>query len=397
MPLPPRGAAGSSGHWRRSTPTRDTERSAIRSAAARRVVDVLNAEPELVRSELHRSTQTNEPGRCAVFQSVIALIAQRGHPSINLIDVGTSAGINLYFDRFPVRETDDDDPLTLVCHDETPVDRGLRVPDVVSRVGIDPSPLDLAVEDDRLWLEACLWPEEPRRLERLDAIIERRSSWPETTVLRGTVAERLGDAIALGDPSSLTVVMNSYVAAYFSEGDQRAYFEDMVERCAQGQRRLDLAASHRTWSHWPTSFDRQRKRSKGARRCSSRCPARRRAHGDGVTITDSGWRWTCRTERRRSRGRLGRFGQVVQLDRDSAPSGRDGAKVQAVSMEAVLGDERRHRHGGGVLIGRDDLAASTLEVVQDLAEVLGRERRRHFHDPLQHDRARGLEGRAKAE
>ncbi len=232
----------------------DARHGAIRDpqVAARRVVGVVDAEPELVRSELHRSTQTNEPGRCAIFQSVIALIAQRGHPSINLIDVGTSAGINLYFDRFAVRETDDGDPLTLVCHDETPVDRGLALPDVVSRVGIDPSPLDLAVEGDRLWLQACLWPEEPRRLERLDAIIEHRSSWPETTVLRGTVAERLGDAIALGDPSSLTVVMNSYVAAYFSEGDQRAYFEDMVERCARGNVAwISLESPYMV--AWPTS------------------------------------------------------------------------------------------------------------------------------------------------
>src|ERR1700691_2380372 len=68
--------------------------------AARQVLGAVHAEPDMVRSELHRSTQTNEPGRSAVFQSVIALIAQRGHSSINLIDVGTSAGINLYFDQF---------------------------------------------------------------------------------------------------------------------------------------------------------------------------------------------------------------------------------------------------------------------------------------------------------
>jgi hypothetical protein len=244
---------------------RDARHGAIEDprAAARRVVDVLNAEPDLVRSELQRSTQTNEPGRCAVFQSVIALITRRDHPSINLIDVGTSAGINLYFDRFPVRETDDDDPLTLVCHDETPVDRGLRMPDVRSRVGIDPSPLDLSVEDDRRWLEACLWPEEPRRLERLEAIIERRASWPPTTVLRGTVAERLSDAIALGDPSSLTVVMNSYVAAYFSEADQRAYFEDMVERCARGNVAW-ISLESPFMVDWPTSSTDSASARKGA-------------------------------------------------------------------------------------------------------------------------------------
>jgi hypothetical protein len=203
-------------------------------AAAREVVGVLDREPELVRSELRRSTQTNEPGRSAVFQAVIALIAQRGYRAINLVDVGTSAGINLHFDRFPVRSRDDGNPLTLICRDETPVDRSLPLPDVLSRVGIDPSPLDLADHDDRLWLQACLWPEEPRRMDRLDAIVAHRPSWPATTVLRGTAAERLDEAIALGDPTILTVILNSYVVAYFSEAEQTAYFEDVAERCARG-------------------------------------------------------------------------------------------------------------------------------------------------------------------
>src|SRR5665213_1421480 len=220
--------------------------------AAREVIGVVNAEQELVRSELHRSTQTNEPGRSAVFQSVIALIAQRGHSLINLVDVGTSAGINLHFDQFPVREMDDGNPLTLICHDQIPMDRSLPLPRVFSRVGIDPSPLDLSDDGDRLWLQACLWPEEPRRIDRLDAIIEQRPAWPKTTILRGTAAQRLGDAIALGDQSSLTVVLNSYVAAYFSQEDQTAYFEDMVERCAHSNVAwISLESPYMV--NWPTS------------------------------------------------------------------------------------------------------------------------------------------------
>ena len=221
--------------------------------AAREVVHVLNDDPALVRGELHRSTQTNEPGRSAVFQAVIALIARRGYSSINLVDVGTSAGINLHFDQFPVRREDDGNALTLVCRDETPVDRSLPLPEVLSRVGIDPSPLDLTVDDDRLWLEACLWPEEPRRLDRLDAIIARRPAWPATTVLQGTAAERLSDAFAVGDPARLTVVLNSYVVAYFSEEDQRAYFDDMSQRCANGNVAwISLESPYMV--EWPTSI-----------------------------------------------------------------------------------------------------------------------------------------------
>lgn len=253
------------GHVVLSPIYRDARSGAITDPedAARQVLKVVNDDPELVCSELHRSTQTNEPGRSAVFQGVIALLAQRGFSSINLIDVETSAGINLYFDQFPVSEHDDDNPLTLVCHDETPVDRSLPLPDVRSRVGLDPSPLDLSAVDDRLWLQACLWPEEPRRLARLDAIIAQCPSWPETTVLRGTAAERLDDAIALGDPSIATVVINSYVAAYFSEEDQMAFFEDMVEKCAEGNVAWISLESPFT-VRWPTSSTTSESARKGA-------------------------------------------------------------------------------------------------------------------------------------
>jgi hypothetical protein len=202
--------------------------------AAAEVLGVLNEEPDMVRAELHRSTQTNEPGRSAVFQAVIALIANRGHRVINIVDVGTSAGINLYFDQFPVRTHDDENPLTLVCRDDSPIDRSLPLPNVVSRIGVDPSPLDLSVADDRLWLQACYWPEEPRRMARLDAILAARPSWSTTTVLRGTAKERLGDALALCDPSVLTVVVNSYALGYFSESDQAEFFDEMTQRCRNG-------------------------------------------------------------------------------------------------------------------------------------------------------------------
>jgi len=165
-------------------------------AAADVVVGALNREPELVRSELHRSTQTNEPGRSAVFQAVIALIAQRGYPSINLVDVGTSAGINLHFDRFPVRAKDDGNPLTLICRDETPVDRSLRLPEVHSRVGSIPRP---STSRRRRTGSGC-GPVSGRRTSTNGSTGRDHRAATElarATVLRGTAAERLGEAIAL--------------------------------------------------------------------------------------------------------------------------------------------------------------------------------------------------------
>lgn len=232
-------------------------------AAANEVVAVVNAEPELVANELHRSTQTNEPGRSAVFQAVIAHIAQGRSNAINVVDVGTSAGINLYFDQFPVKRVDDTNPLTLVCRDETLFDRSVPLPTVSSRVGIDPSPLDLDNEDDRRWLQACLWPEEPRRLARLDAIIKERMTWPKTTILRGTAGDRLSDALDAVESDTLTVVMNSYVLGYFSEADQLSYFEEMTGRCASGNVAW-LSLESPFMVQWPTSSRSNELARKGA-------------------------------------------------------------------------------------------------------------------------------------
>ena len=200
--------------------------------AAHTVLAVLHDDPTLVRRELHRLTQTNEPGRSAVLQAVIARIANGRDRTINLIDVGTSAGINLHFDQFPVRSRDDANPLTLVCRDLAGVDRSLALPDVSTRVGIDLSPMDLANDDDRLWLKACLWPEEQRRHGRFDAVVDARQSWPDSTVLAGHAMDCLHEALAMGDRDHLTVVVNTWVVAYFSKADQAAYFGEMIRLCS---------------------------------------------------------------------------------------------------------------------------------------------------------------------
>lgn len=199
--------------------------------AAAAVLAEVHASPALVRDQLWRSTQTNEPGRSAVIQALVRELTD-SVAAINLVEVGTSAGINLWFDQFPVRAVDDGHALTLICEDLTTVDRTRALPPVASRVGIDPNPLSLDDVDDRLWLKACIWPEEQRRHERFDAIVAAHAGWPATTRLKGRALEQLGDALAAGDRHALTIVVNTWVAFYFSPDEQRAYFDELVRRCA---------------------------------------------------------------------------------------------------------------------------------------------------------------------
>jgi hypothetical protein len=201
--------------------------------AASQVLKVMHESPEVVANELWRSTQTNEPGRSAVLQAVVSDLVGDKTTAINVVEVGTSAGINLCFDQFPVRAVDDGNPLTLVCEDVTPVNRSRPLPEINTRVGIDPYPLDLANADNRLWLKSCIWPEQRRRHERFDAVVAARPTWPKATILTGRAPEKLNDALLLCDADVLTVIFNTWVAFYFTPDERSTYFAELSRRCKE--------------------------------------------------------------------------------------------------------------------------------------------------------------------
>jgi hypothetical protein len=196
------------------------------------VVEVLSSETGLVASQMHRTTQTNEVGRSAVLRAVLRELRRRGVTDLNLVDVGCSAGLNLYLDYYPVSQVPVDDALTLVCEELNDNDSPGELPTLHQRIGIDLNPLDLRDEDNALWLRSCLWPEDPSRLARLALIEQLMVSWPPTTLLRGSVLDRLDDALALAEPNVPTLVLHTWAAAYFPEEIAEAFARRMRELAA---------------------------------------------------------------------------------------------------------------------------------------------------------------------
>jgi hypothetical protein len=126
---------------------------------------------------LDHPPQTNETGRSAVLLPGFLMIARETGLPLALREIGSSAGLNLFFERFQYRygETewgDPDYPVTL-----TPQMRGAP-PDlsgelrIVSRFGSDIAPLNVNNDSDRLRLRAYIWADQSERLARLDAAID---------------------------------------------------------------------------------------------------------------------------------------------------------------------------------------------------------------------------------
>lgn len=110
----------------------------------------------------HRGVQTNETSRAIawLWPAALARSGDEAHP-LALADVGASAGLNLVADALPpVWVATDGGPLEL-ARDVRPV----------TRLGLDPAPLDVFRAADARWLRACVWPGERAREARLAAAL----------------------------------------------------------------------------------------------------------------------------------------------------------------------------------------------------------------------------------
>lgn len=184
---------------------------------------------EVIDAMAFRSIQTNEPARCAHIAASLALVQQR-HGPLALLDVGTSAGLNLQVDRChidygPVATGPPDSPLRLTC----PL-LGEGVPPVAQeppaigwRHGLDLDPIDLDDEPSRRWLQACVWIDQRERNERLaDAIALARAHPVDITT--GDAVDDLAAMLALAPPDLHLAVVTTWVLSYFDD-DQRSAFD----------------------------------------------------------------------------------------------------------------------------------------------------------------------------
>ena len=181
---------------------------------------------EIAATMLVRRTQTNEPARCAALYPMLAALRQ----PLALLEVGASAGLCLYPDRYRYRygghpAGDPDSAVVLQPRVEGTPPRPGPV-EVVWRAGIDLNPLDLTDPDDLRWLATLVWPGEDGRLERLHAAVDiarREPPW----LVRGDLNERLAEVAAQAPPDATLVVFHTAVLGYVDDADRRAFVDQV--------------------------------------------------------------------------------------------------------------------------------------------------------------------------
>lgn len=207
--------------------------------------------PEIRALMLARSTQTNEPGRCALMMPILARLPQ----PLALFEIGASAGLCLFPDRYgydyggaPLLPSGAAADIPVFPCAIDPPDAAPRThPAIAWRAGLDLNPLDPDDPAERDWLRTLVWPEQTARADRLAAALDivRRSP---AAVHRRNLLDPL-DGLFDGAPAgAVRVVVHSSVLAYVEDPDERKAVCDRIRAacdvwiCAESPRVLPWIA-----------------------------------------------------------------------------------------------------------------------------------------------------------
>jgi len=169
--------------------------------------------------------QTNEVGRSASLAGPLLELARQGRP-LRLLEVGSSAGLNLRWDhfRYEAGENSFGDPDAPVRFVEPWVDAAPDLSgsvEIAERRGCDRSPIDATTDEGRLRLRSFVWPDLVERFRRLDGAIEVATAVP-ALVERADAPEWVAAQLAEPAQGCTTVVMHSIVLQYLSKDARRA-------------------------------------------------------------------------------------------------------------------------------------------------------------------------------
>ena len=183
---------------------------------------------------LSRTTQTNEPARCAVL---LPLLAQLTQP-LALLEVGASAGICLLLDHYgydygnvridPTVSSDSSAPVfTCEVSGSAPIPKS--IPRIAWRAGLDLNPVDVRSEHDAAWLETLVWPEQNERVAGLRAAINIARRDPPN-VVRGDLLTDLPKLAATSPRDATLVVFHTAVLGYVLPQSAREQFATTVKQ-----------------------------------------------------------------------------------------------------------------------------------------------------------------------
>lgn len=189
---------------------------------------------EVLDRDLNDPVQTNEVGRSIVHMALAQWLGHNDLPEFDLVEVGSSAGLNLNFERYgaitPAGSMGDDTSRIVFGPEwfSTAPPLARRPARTRRVVGSDPHPIDVTSDDGARRLLSFVWPDQTERFERLRTAIDiARNHVPD--VRRASADVAVDDLVTL-PLEAPTVVFHSITWQYMGADVQRRFVAALGER-----------------------------------------------------------------------------------------------------------------------------------------------------------------------
>jgi hypothetical protein len=183
-----------------------------------------------------RIVQTNVINRCAYLMPIFSKIIADERKPTTIIDIGTSAGLTLNFDKYEYWYNDQ----KIYGESKVVVKSNIltsNIPTIypitqpISKIGIDQNVIDPTDEDEILWLKALIWTDQ---LERFVAIEEalKLNELKNIDFIQAKTSIDFEKEILKVDKTQTLIIYATHVLYQFSQ-EQKEEFYSMLERVGQ--------------------------------------------------------------------------------------------------------------------------------------------------------------------
>ncbi len=202
------------------------------------------------------SVQTNEVGRCAVLVPAFGLVAaQTKRQPLTMIEIGSSAGLTLLWDRYHYRYGeglecgDPDSPVRIECSLRGEMRPAIpeQLPKIAFRTGIDLSPIDINNGENVQWLRALVWPDNQKRARQLEPAIRLVMQVPPR-IITGNALDLLPSLIDKVPEKAPLCIYHSFTLTLASREPR----EKLHSLLAKASKRRDLFL---VWIEWPADSE----------------------------------------------------------------------------------------------------------------------------------------------
>ncbi len=177
----------------------------------------LEREPAWVEQFLQFAPQTNETRRTIALLAGFLSFAKHWNGPIDMLEIGASAGLNLYWDRFAYRTSSwrwgSGGPVVIDTDWQGPAPPADASLDVRHRAACDINPLDIREESERLRLKSYIWPDQADRLARFDGAVALALA-NDVRVERADAGEWIARKLSARAPDAATIVYHSVFLQY---------------------------------------------------------------------------------------------------------------------------------------------------------------------------------------